>query len=181
MVSRTLCVSVLIISALLLSAGCTGTDGSTSPSGSVSSADSSDPAIGTWVQTGNTSLIITFAPEGIALLRFKMPESGTEPVYSDVSGTWERTGTDTVDVHYLAPLAGTEKTLVILFEDNNGGYVDSVLAADGTLLSDPAAAKEDKLHLARAGSGYGSGTMAVMAVSTVPGENVTVPVPSPAS
>lgn len=164
MVSRTLCISVLIVSVLLLTTGCTMTGPGTS-STPTTGGTSSDSAIGTWIQTGNTSLIVTLAPEGSALLRFKMPDNGNTTVYSEVNGTWVRNSANSISVKYIAPIARQEKTLIILFEDADSGYIDSVLDASGTAISDPSATKENKLHLARAGSGTGSDSLAVMEIS----------------
>lgn len=146
----------------------TGTS-STSPEGTASS----DSAIGTWIQTGNTSFIITLTPEGSALLRFRMPDNGTVTTYSDVNGTWVRNNAKSIRVKYIAPIARQEKTLIILFEDADSGYVDAVLDASGTVIGNPSATKESKIHLARAGSGSGSDSLAVMEISPVYGESAT--------
>lgn len=173
MVSRTLCISALILGALLLAAGCTSTGTGTATPASATPTPSADPILGNWVQTGNASLLITFSEGGNALLRFRMPNTETL-TYNDVNGTWVRSGTDEIRITYTAPVTNAEKTILLLFDSPSSVYVDRVLDQNGTVISDPNTPKEEKLYLVRAGSGQGTDSLSVMAISTVPGETITL-------
>ena len=173
MVSRTLCISALILGALLLAAGCTSTDSGSAQSASATPTSSADPILGNWVQTGNASLLIRFSDGGNALLRFRMPNTETL-TYNDVSGTWVRSGMDEIRITYTAPVTNTEKTILLLFDTPSAVYVDRVFDQNGTVIGDPNTPKEEKLRLVRAGSGQETGSLSVMAISTLPAETITL-------
>jgi hypothetical protein len=137
---------ILTVTAILLATGCMNAGPSGSP-------QAGDPAVGAWVQKGNTSLIIQISPNGSALLRFKTPPGTSGEQFVDETGTWTRTGPSGIAVQYSGPLSKEPRTLNIVFENTNNGYIDSVVAANGTVISNQRATTAEKLQLGRAGSG----------------------------
>jgi hypothetical protein len=124
-----------------------------------------DPAAGAWVQKGNASFTMILSPNGNALLRFKMPPESSIMGYTNVTGTWVRTGSDRIGVTYVGPLTGEVRTLYIVFEDSNQGYVDTVINGNGTIISPMNRTRQDKLSLVRAGSGAGYDNLAPMEIA----------------
>jgi len=143
MSGRCLFAAIFAITALLLATGCMN---------SVPPGTSGDPAIGAWVQKGNTTLIIQILPGGAAMLRFKTPSGTNAGQYLDENGTWTRTGPAGIAVRYSGPLSGEPRTLNIIFDDVNDAYIDTVVAANGTVISNQRATKTEKLQLGRAGT-----------------------------
>jgi hypothetical protein len=105
------------------------------------------------------------SPNGNALLRFKMPPESSIMGYTNVTGTWVRTGSDRIGVTYVGPLTGEVRTLYIVFEDSNQGYVDTVINGNGTIISPMNRTRQDKLSLVRAGSGAGYDNLAPMEIA----------------